>query len=81
MKLSINVIGQALLTLLHAGNVASGLVPSHEQFFVAAALGVVQIAVSVLAHFCNPDGSPASVPNGLSDEQMAQYRRIFGGAK
>jgi hypothetical protein len=80
MKLSVNVVGQMLLTILHMGNLALGFVPAADKFYVTAALGFLQIVISVLAHYRNPDGSPASQPYGLTESDLAQYRRIFGGA-
>src|SRR5579862_7811748 len=77
MKLSVNVIGQMILTGMHAANALSGFVPHNDQFYVASLLGLLQLAISVLAHFRNPDGSPASIPYGLTDDQIAEYQKIF----
>lgn len=79
MKLSTNVIGQALMTALQMGNVLTSFVPASGKFYLAAGLGVIQIVLSVLAHISNPDGTPATMPYGLDSNDLAQYQRIFGG--
>lgn len=78
LKLSVNVIGQGLLVLLQMGNQVSGFVPDSKKFYLAAALGCIQMIVSVLAHYSNPNGTPSALPYGLSESDLAQYRRIFG---
>lgn len=60
MKLSTNVIVQALGTVGQALNLASGMVPPKYQFWIAGALGIVQSISGILAHFSNPDGTPST---------------------
>lgn len=62
MKLSTNAATQVIGTIGQAINTASGLVPTKYQFWVSAVLGLLQLVSGVLAHFSNPDGTPASVP-------------------
>lgn len=62
MKLSVNVVIQILATVVQAANAASSLFPPARQAEIAAGVGVVQAVSAFLAHFSNPDGSPASEP-------------------
>lgn len=77
MKLSVNVVGQTLLVGAQALNAAAAIMPKNEQFHLAAALGLIQLVLSVLAHYSNPDGTPSTLPTGLDEGQMATYKRIF----
>lgn len=79
MKLSGNFFGQVLLIILHMGNVLANFVPAADKFYIAAGLGLVQLIISVLAHFRNPDGSSATAPYGLTDAQLDEYKRLFAG--
>jgi hypothetical protein len=57
MKLSSNVILQLLATLGHGVNEFGGLVPSKYQFWVTVALGGIQLATSVVAHYAPAPGT------------------------
>lgn len=63
MRLSVNVIVQLLATLGHGVAQMSDLLPSERQkLYASATLAAIQGLVAVLAHFRNPDGTPARVP-------------------
>lgn len=63
MKLSVNVIIQVLALVAQAANAVLDLMPTPRSKAIAA--GVIAIAQGVaagLAHFSNPDGTPAAAP-------------------
>lgn len=62
MKLSLNVIIQILATIIHAANMASGILPAKYQALVVLIVGLIQSVSALLAHFANPDGTPAITP-------------------
>jgi hypothetical protein len=59
MKLSINVAIQALGTVAQLVNQTSDLLPPKPRFWATVALSAIQGLTAVLAHFANPDGTPA----------------------
>jgi hypothetical protein len=60
MKLSVNLIIQILATIVQVLNFASGMVPAKYQWILAGALSLIQAITGILAHFSNPDGTPAT---------------------
>lgn len=62
MKFSFNLIVQAGALLVQAGNQLAGIVPVKYQVPVALTVGIIQSVVALLAHFRNPDGTPAQAP-------------------
>lgn len=69
-KFSVNAAIQAIGTATQLANVASGFVPPSKQPLVASAVGLLQAASGLLAHFRNPDGTPAQVAYDLSAGQI-----------
>jgi hypothetical protein len=62
MKFSVNATIQALALVAHALNATVDLLPPEAKFWAMVALSAVQGLTAVLAHFANPDGTPAAVP-------------------
>jgi len=62
MKLSVNVIIQMLALVAQGVNATMNLLPPKVQFWSVVVLSAVQGLTGVLAHFANPDGTPASEP-------------------
>lgn len=62
MKISVNSLLQMLLLVVQAINASSELLQGKAKFFALVALSAVQGLISVLAHFKNPDGTPAAQP-------------------
>jgi hypothetical protein len=62
MKLSVNVVIQVLGTIVQVVNLVSGVVPKDFEWVVAGVVGVIQAVTGILAHFANPDGTPAAAP-------------------
>ena len=62
MKLSINAIVQVLALALQGLNQVTDLLPLKARFWAMIAITAIQGVVAVLAHFANPDGTPASLP-------------------
>jgi len=61
LTLSVNTFIQVLALIVQYLNVAAGIVPQKYQPWIAGALVVMQGLVGILAHFANPDGTPAKV--------------------
>ena len=59
---NINVVIQVLSMILQVLNYATPVVPVKYQVFVTFAIAVVQALSALLAHFKNPDGTPAATP-------------------
>lgn len=62
MKFSWNVVTQILLTTVQGANAVSSLFPPKTQAGIAVVVGVVQAVIAAIAHFSNPDGTPAAMP-------------------
>jgi hypothetical protein len=62
MKFSVNVMIQMLALAAQGINATQDLLPGKGKFWAMVALSVVQGATAVLAHFANPDGTPAEAP-------------------
>ena len=61
MKINVNVIIQVLAVILQYANFASDILPPKYQWIAAGIIGIVQAVTGILAHFKNPDGTPAAV--------------------
>jgi hypothetical protein len=61
MRLRVNVAVQVIGSASQVLNVAAGIIPAKDQFWIAGLLGVAQGLSAILSHFSNPDGTPASV--------------------
>jgi hypothetical protein len=62
MKLSVNAVVQILMLALQGLNQISDLLPVKAKFWAMIAISAIQGVVAVLAHFANPDGTPAFMP-------------------
>lgn len=62
MKFGVNSIIQLLGLVGQAILQVQDLLPETARFWAAVTLAGIQGAVGVLAHFSNPDGSPAKEP-------------------
>ena len=62
MKFSVNVAIQMLALVAQAINATQDLLPERGRFWAMVVLSAVQGVTAVLAHFANPDGTPAAVP-------------------
>ena len=62
MKFSVNVAIQMLALVAQAINATQDFLPERGRFWAMVGLSVVQGATGVLAHFANPDGTPAAAP-------------------
>lgn len=62
MNLSVNVILQLLMVIAQAINATMDLLPPRGRFYAMVALSAIQGLIAVLAHFVNPDGTPAARP-------------------
>lgn len=61
MKLSVNAIIQILAIIGQGAAVVSEVLPPQAQKWTVGTLAVVQALTGILAHFRNPDGTPAAV--------------------
>jgi hypothetical protein len=62
MKFSVNVAIQMLALVAQAINATQDLLPERGRFWAMVVLSAVQGVTAVLAHFANPDGTPAAAP-------------------
>lgn len=62
MKFSVNFLIQALGVIGHAAVQLSDLLPPEYKVWASVTVAAVQGLTGILAHFRNPDGSPASEP-------------------
>ncbi len=62
MKFSVNVVIQMLALVAQGLNATQDLLPPKGKFWAMVALSAVQGLTAVLAHFANPDGTPAQAP-------------------
>jgi len=62
MRFSVNVAIQMLALVAQAINATQDLLPGRAKFWAMVVLSVVQGVTAVLAHFANPDGTPAAAP-------------------
>jgi hypothetical protein len=61
MKFSVNVAIQMLALAAQGLNATMELLPGRGKFWAMVGLSAVQGVTAVLAHFANPDGTPAQV--------------------
>lgn len=61
MKFSVNVLIQMLALAAQGLNATVELLPGRGKFWAMDGLSAVQGVTAVLAHFANPDGTPAQV--------------------
>ncbi len=61
MTFSINVLIQMLALAAQGLNATVELLPGRGKFWAMVGLSAVQGVTAVLAHFANPDGTPAQV--------------------
>lgn len=59
MKFSVNVVIQMLALVAQGINATQDVLPPRGRFWAMVALSAVQGVTAVLAHFVNPDGTPA----------------------
>jgi hypothetical protein len=59
MRFSVNVLIQMLALVAQGLNASLDLLPAKGKFWAMVGLSVVQGVTAVLAHFANPDGTPA----------------------
>ncbi|MBX9601428.1 MAG: hypothetical protein K2X35_10495 [Bryobacteraceae bacterium] len=59
MKFSVNVAIQMLALAAQGLNATVELLPGRGKFWAMVGLSAVQGVTAVLAHFANPDGTPA----------------------
>lgn len=62
MKFSLNVAIQMLALVAQGLNASIDLLPGRGKFWAMVGLSAVQGLTAVLAHFANPDGTPAEAP-------------------
>jgi hypothetical protein len=62
MKFSVNVVIQMLALVAQGLNQTLDLLPPRGRVWAMVALSGVQGVAAVLAHFANPDGTPAVEP-------------------
>ncbi|MCW5976691.1 MAG: hypothetical protein KIT09_01375 [Bryobacteraceae bacterium] len=62
MKFSVNVAIQMLALVAQGLNATMELLPGRGRFWAMVGLSAVQGVAAVLAHFANPDGTPAQAP-------------------
>lgn len=62
MKLSVNTIIQLAALVAQAAAQASDVLPGRGKLWASVTVTAAQAVVAVLAHFRNPDGSPATLP-------------------
>jgi len=61
MRFSVNVAIQLLALIAQGINATQDLLPQRGKFWALVVLSAVQGLTAVLAHFANPDGSPAEL--------------------
>jgi hypothetical protein len=62
MKFSVNAVVQALALALQGLNQVMDFLPAKAKFWAMIAITAIQGVVAILAHFSNPDGTPAAAP-------------------
>lgn len=62
MKFSVNFVIQVMGVIAHAAAQISDFLPEEGKVWASVAIAAAQGMVGVLAHFRNPDGTPASQP-------------------
>jgi hypothetical protein len=67
MKFSFNVIVQGLATAAQVFNAVSPLIDPDQRAKIAGIIAAAQAVTAAIAHFRNPDGTPAVMPYRPSD--------------
>jgi hypothetical protein len=62
MKFSVNFVIQALALVAQAAMQTSEILPPKGKFWASVIVAATQGIAGVLAHFVNPDGTPAKQP-------------------
>jgi hypothetical protein len=62
MKFSVNTLIQILALSGQVLNSTQDLVPPEHKVWVSVALSIMQGTAAMLAHYANPDGTPATEP-------------------
>jgi hypothetical protein len=62
LKFSVNAVIQVVGVIGHAAAQLSDVLPPEGKFWASVVLAAAQGVAGVLAHFVNPDGSPATLP-------------------
>jgi hypothetical protein len=62
ITISVNVLIQALAGVLHFANMANWIVPAKYKFWIAGVIMICQGLTGILAHYSNPNGTPAEIP-------------------
>jgi hypothetical protein len=62
MTFAVNVVAQVALLAVQAANKFGDVVPAKYQPAVFAVAGIAQGTLALIAHFRNPNGTPASAP-------------------
>ena len=60
MRLSLNIVIQILMLVCQAYNQISGMLPQEAREIATLVMGVIQAVAALLAHYRNPDGTPAA---------------------
>lgn len=61
LNFSWHMITQVVALAIQGANAIGGIMPEHQQA-IALVIGAIQAIMGALAHFTNPDGTPASQP-------------------
>ena len=62
MKVSLNTTAQILAMCLQMLNQVSDIVPQDFKVWVMLVVSILQGVIGVIAHYSNPDGTPATIP-------------------
>ncbi len=61
MKFSWNLVLQVIATGVQAANALTPMLPEKQRGTLALVVGVLQSISALIAHYSNPDGTPAAV--------------------
>ena len=67
LKFSVNAVIQVVGVIGHAAAQLSDVLSPKGKFWAGVVLAAAQGVAGVLAHFANPDGSPAALPYRKGD--------------
>lgn len=62
MKFSLNMVTQIIAMVVQGANALGGILPPEYSAPIALGIAAVQGIVAFVAHFKNPDGTPAAQP-------------------
>jgi len=77
MRLRTNIVIQILMTLMQAYNQISDLLPAKWKDTAALVMGIIQSVVALLAHYSNPDGTPAASAYAVPKKDGIKMPSIF----